>query len=165
MLKKLLLLFTVLCLSMSLHAKTQVSSGQYYAGGAVGTIIGYGIGHAIQGRYADMGWVFTLTEVGSVGIVAGGFGWMLSNLPTGVAWKDAKATDLHKGGLAMMLTGSLLLAGFRIWEIVDVWVGAEPMESHASRASRFFNKDEGRFAGAKELGVPAFNVPILSYNF
>lgn len=165
MLKKLLFLSTVLFLSVSLHAKTKVAPGQYYAGGAVSIFVGFGIGHAIQGRYGEMGWIFTVTEIGSAGLMGGGYGWMIANLPSGVEWKDAKTSDLHKGGLALMLTGSILLAGFRIWEIVDVWVGAEPVESHESRASRFFNKDEGRFAGAKELGVPAFNVPILSYNF
>lgn len=36
-----------------------------------GTAIGFGVGHAIQGRYSRRGWVYTLTEIGSLFLPGG----------------------------------------------------------------------------------------------
>ncbi len=45
----------------------RIGIGRYVAGGVVGTALGLGIGHAIQGRYwRDYGWAFT---VGTIALV------------------------------------------------------------------------------------------------
>ncbi len=163
--KNFLFIVVAVCLSVSVAAeKTEVSSGQYYAGGAVGSILGWGIGHAIQGRYKEIGWVFTVGEGAAAAASISGAAWMASSLPTGLKWRDAKSSDFSKGGLALACVGAVAMVGFRIWEIVDVWVGATPVDG-TPKTANLFNKDEGRFAGATELGVAAFNVPLLSYNF
>ena len=49
-----------------------INLSQYVSGGTVGTAVGFGIGHALVGEYARIGWVFTMTEVLSVGLISGG---------------------------------------------------------------------------------------------
>ena len=42
----------------------RIAVGRYVAGGVVGTTLGLGIGHAMQGRYwRDYGWAFTAGEI------------------------------------------------------------------------------------------------------
>jgi hypothetical protein len=160
-----LLAVAAFSLSMGVFAgKPEISSGSYYAGGAVGTLIGYGIGHAIQGRYKEMGWIFTVGEGAGLIVLSGGLAWMVNSVPENTKWKNSKLSDSSKGSIALAAIGTAVLVGFRIWEIVDVWLGATPVDTAAKHA-RFLNKDEGRFAGATELGVAAFNVPLLTYNF
>lgn len=53
----------------------EVSTPRYIIGGILGTYpIGFGIGHAIQGRYSDRGWIFTATEAASLAVVIAGVG-------------------------------------------------------------------------------------------
>ena len=40
-------------------AKT-ISTGRYIGGGLASMIFGFGTGHAIQGRYSERGWIFTV---------------------------------------------------------------------------------------------------------
>ena len=42
--------------------KMEIGTGRYIASGIVGTAVGLGIGHAVQGTWRKMGWVFSLTE-------------------------------------------------------------------------------------------------------
>ena len=75
-------------------------------GGLVGTVIGFGSGHGVQSRYRRTGWIYTVGEVGSLGLVAG-----------------AAACSGSWGcvyGLA--LSGATLFIGFRVAEAVDVWI-------------------------------------------
>ena len=63
----------VLCLTISSVAfsmeresstnLTTVSKTNYYAGGALSILPGFGIGHAVQGRWREKGWIFTAGEV------------------------------------------------------------------------------------------------------
>lgn len=45
------------------------SDMQNYSGAVVGSMFGFGIGHAIQGRYKQDGWKWTLGEVGTLGFI------------------------------------------------------------------------------------------------
>lgn len=79
---------------------TNVSRAQYIAGGVLGTLMGIGIGHAIQGRYMENGWLFTATQLGSafsLGVFAG------------------QGNEVWTG------LSAITLIGFRIWELIDVW--------------------------------------------
>jgi len=46
--------------------KSIMSHEQYHRGAFVGTLLGFGIGHAMQNRYANKGWIFTMLEGGSI---------------------------------------------------------------------------------------------------
>lgn len=79
---------------------TKISTGQYVAGGVLGTLMGVGIGHAIQERYTQNGWIFTATQLGS-GFMYGLFAGQGNEIGAGLS--------------------IISLIGFRIWELVDVW--------------------------------------------
>lgn len=132
---KLLKIFTAACVAMSFsfaHAqedvtanstKVPVATGKYVTGGVLASTIGFGIGHGVQGRYADKGWIFTTTEAAG-----------LTMLLAGTTCKDE--TDIYgdterkctSSGVAVLGLGVLL--GFHVWEIVDAWAGATPVDSN-----------------------------------
>ncbi|MBK7962192.1 MAG: hypothetical protein IPK04_14030 [Bdellovibrionales bacterium] len=127
------LVMTCLCLAICIQAqadedvsdttnKVPVSTGPYITGGILASTIGFGIGHAVQGRWADKGWIFTATE--SLGLV------MLSAAASTCSKKTdiygVEKTECSDTGLA--LAGLGVLIGFHVWEIVDAWTGATPVE-------------------------------------
>ena len=81
-----------------------ISRSKYIIGGAVGTIFGLGVGHAIQGRWMSTGWIHTLLQAG-VGI------------GLGIATAQGKGDQMS----VVALLAITLFAIDRIWEIVDVW--------------------------------------------
>ena len=88
--------------------ETTLIQGRYIGGGVVGTIVGAGIGHAIQGRWLRTGWIHTVLQVG---------GWMVMGFQAG-----RRTVAPEAGHLITVAVSSLVIAGSRIWEIVDVWV-------------------------------------------
>lgn len=103
-------------------SKPEISSGSYIAGGVVGSIIGLGIGHGIQGRYLPKGLMFTLAEGAGIGLAIAGY----SALNRGV---ERLSFDQAKSGYIMYIAGISIFAGFRIAEIVSVWTGARIKKS------------------------------------
>ena len=88
-----------------------VSKDRYIGGGVVGTLVGFGIGHGINGTYKKMGWVFTAGELLSlIAIYAG----TLDSLVDSVAGQAPKVSNT-------LVFGIYSLLGFRLWEIFDVW--------------------------------------------
>lgn len=90
----------------------EIVEARYIAGGVVGSITGFGIGHAIQGRYPDDGWIFTVTEGVSITVLYAGLISCLANSTVGNNCNGS-------GGVA--LAGFLGFLGFHIWEVVDLW--------------------------------------------
>lgn len=93
----------------------EISEGRQVSGGILGTYpLGFGMGHAIQGRWQDDGKFFTYTELGAIGLMAA------SGPCVGKIFSNA---DNDCGGLqeALLLTGLISFVGLRVWEIVDVW--------------------------------------------
>lgn len=86
-------------------------TGQYVVGGLLSIYPGFGIGHAVQGRYSDMGWKFTVGEVTSIVVLAAG----ISDCVDELFDKDRNCNN------SMVLIGALGYLGFRVWEIVDAW--------------------------------------------
>ena len=86
----------------------EIDPGLYVAGGLVGTfLVPFGVGQAIQGRWSDRGWIFAVGEGASIGLIIAG----------------AVRFDESDGGEGLLVAGILGLVGFRIWEMVDLWVG------------------------------------------
>lgn len=158
------LLILSLGFSVSLNAEsTLVSKPRYITGGVIGTIFGFGIGHAIQGRYSEIGWVFTVGEVAGLALGGASIGWFTKQALD--AGKKVELKQLSGAPFALSIAGSILLTGFKIWEIVDVWANATPVDLEPKQALYLLNKDEKRFAGATELGVAAFNVDFINIPF
>lgn len=114
--------FSVLFVAISLltfpsvHASEEdaptekMSRTRYITSGIVGTYAGFGLGHAIQGRWSEKGYKMTLGQVG-------GFGLML--IGTIDCSLDAISDDECNANL--FWAGAWVMLGFKIWEIWDVW--------------------------------------------
>jgi len=107
-----------------LLAQGEIPKGKWIAGGIVAYVVGFGIGHAVQDRYSDRGWIFTVGEVGSLASIIYGFS-VLSH--------DIEGNWDRGGGY--IVGGIIGTIGFRVWEIVDAWV-APPLHNKKVRALR-----------------------------
>ena len=113
--------------SQEADLRVPVSTGKYVTGGVLGTVVGFGIGHGIQGRYSESKalFKFTLPEIA---------GWVLiidaaskcSSRSTKKDYWGNETKDCGSEGSELLLGVGALL-GFHIWEIVDVWSGAKPI--------------------------------------
>lgn len=100
---------------------TEIAVRRYMLGGALGTIFGFGIGHAVQGRYrADLGWLYTAGEIGSLLVMGSGFAYAHNCQGEGDSYDRCV-----KRGEIMAFSGYLLYTGARIAEIVNVWLPRE----------------------------------------
>lgn len=100
-----------------------ISTGQYVAGGILGSYMGFGLGHVVQQRWSSKGWIFTAGESAGIAVLTYG---VLSCAVTDSS-DDSRVHRTWDGdsdcpwGLA--LAGGLAYAGFRVWEILDLWAG------------------------------------------
>jgi hypothetical protein len=92
----------------------QVSRDGYVFGGLVGSIAGFGIGHAVQGRYAQIGWAFTVGE--GLGILS----WLT------VPWIIQISGNQSIAPEVISKIGMAIFGGFRLWQITDLWVHTKP---------------------------------------
>ena len=96
-----------------------VSTGLYIAGGILGTVLGLGIGQAIEGRYLPIGLIITAGEVASFSLIEIG----LSNCVT-TAFTNIGQSQNTTNNNCLGAAGTIGLVGYvglRVWEIVDVW--------------------------------------------
>lgn len=95
----------------------EISTVRYVTGGLLGTYpVGLGIGHAIQGRYRDTGYIFTAGELASAGVViVGALGCLSRPDTSNGTWECSNVDEF------LIVGGIVSYIGFRIWEIVDVW--------------------------------------------
>ena len=89
-----------------------VSDGQMIGGGLASLFLSFGIGQAIEGRWSDTGWIFTLGEPVAFGVMLYG---VLSGLTCDRACSGSDG--------AVLAVGAIGFFGLRIWEIVDAFVG------------------------------------------
>lgn len=100
--------------STSLTAQTdkteqnEMSSIQYIGGGVTGTFVGFGLGHAIQGRWMSKGWLFTVNDLVVMPLAA----IMLFAVGMG-------GNNVVTAAGVVVFYGSI---GIRIWETADVWL-------------------------------------------
>lgn len=90
--------------------KGYISPGRYVTGGVLATGLGWGVGHAIQGRWGERGWIFTVGEAAS-------FATLVYAMAEGFSCNS----NCDRYG-TWMLVGALGLVGFRTWEILDAWI-------------------------------------------
>jgi hypothetical protein len=101
-------------------ARGEIGTTAYVLGGILGTYpLGLGIGHAIQGRYSDKGWIFTAGELGAVAIA---YASALDCVTSTTYWSSSSSSTSvdcsSRGGIVLGLTAFVAL---RIWEIIDLW--------------------------------------------
>lgn len=107
-----------------------MNPAQYVAGGVLGSVVGFGFGHAIQGRYLPFGVIYTITEplVGLMTVSAfaasfgASFGYGLADLGGNLSENENQAYRARIISAYVFLSVSLLtLVGIRIYEIFDLW--------------------------------------------
>ncbi|HSR97298.1 MAG TPA: hypothetical protein VLM79_09625 [Kofleriaceae bacterium] len=97
----------------------EITDGRHVGGILVSLFFGLGVGQAVQGRYGDTGWIFTVGEAASmVALIAG-------VVKTIDDCFDLDERDCHDNstGSALLIGGFVGLAAFRIWEVVDAITG------------------------------------------
>ena len=123
----------------------EISDEAHIGGGLVGTFFGFGLGHLVQGRFLDKGWIFMVGEAAAVTIVVIGLTGCYADAFDG---RDNRCDDEFSTWLAVGLIGAV---GFRIWELVDLW-GGPPAHNERVRQLRFR-------AGLPQYGL--FSAPSL----
>ena len=94
-----------------------ISQGRYIGGGVASIFLGFGIGHAVQGRWKDGGWIHTALQSG---VFVAYIGALVYTAKSFVEAGDAKTLSADtKTGLGITGGIILVLMGSRIWEMVD----------------------------------------------
>lgn len=106
--------------------RVPVSTGKYITGGVLGSTLGLGIGHGVQGRYGEKGWIFTATEVPALVVMLVGAAQCQKDKDDGVR------TDCTSSQKSMIVGGYAAFLGFHIWEVLDVWLKARPVDEKVS---------------------------------
>lgn len=109
-----------------------ITHGRYNSGGILSVTSGFGIGHAVQGRWLEKGWIFTTGEIA----LLGGAGYLLiswmeelegygKSLLEGAKNPNESSTDESKIKWDNVYLAAAFFAGYlglRVWEVVDAWV-------------------------------------------
>ncbi len=130
----------------------EISTTKYVVGGILGTYpIGFGLGHAVQGRWSEDGKIFTFGELGSLGVVVvGAIGCL-----TRANEDNWTCSGLDQG---LIVAGAIGFLSFRIWEIVDVWAIPPSHNSRFKKLEKYINESKAEPETKASLDL----VPILS---
>lgn len=103
-----------------LLASGEITDNQMALGGVTALFVGFGASQAVEGRWHETGWIFTLGEGASTVAVIWGVGMGISE-----CWNADGADQPCKGnrGLSLIVGGLIGLGGFRIGEIIDAVTG------------------------------------------
>jgi hypothetical protein len=96
-----------------------ISDGAHIGGGLISLFFGWGIGQAVQGRWSEKGYIFTLGEAASVGLII----WGAVGLGSESCF-DCSQPNNHEGTYGVMLAGGVIgILVFRVWEVIDAFAG------------------------------------------
>tara|TARA_R110002073_G_scaffold257750_5_gene420626 strand:- start:17577 stop:18206 length:630 start_codon:yes stop_codon:yes gene_type:complete len=98
---------------LDIYRRGEISPLETIGGGLVSAWAGFGLGHAVQGRYSDVGWMFTLGEVASLGVA------VLGAIQVGQRGNSQRFDNAD----TMLLAGVLSYGVLRVWEFVDTLAG------------------------------------------
>lgn len=100
-----------------LLAEGEISLGAHAGGVALNWFFGFGIGQAVQGRWNQTGWMFTLGEAAGIGLVVAGFARLDFSC-------DSSETSCNNDGAGALIAGGFI--GYLVvhaWSIVDAAMG------------------------------------------
>ena len=106
----------------------EITEGQQFIGGVANFFVGFGVGQAIQGRWTDTGWIFTLGEGASLAVAMVG---LVQLIECDVEF-DGCNDDGPAGTLLVGLVGYTV---FHVWSIIDA-VAAPPGHNRRLREIR-----------------------------
>ena len=112
-------------------------------------MIGFGIGHAVQGRWGKTGWIHTTLQVGAMAAAVFSVASAIGTVAGGDARSAASAIS-NVGTVAII--GWLVYSADRIWEIIDVWVLPSSMKVASEKGLRmtptlYSQNNQGNFMG------------------
>jgi hypothetical protein len=111
-----------------------ISQGEHIGGGLAAMFIGFGVGQAIQGRWGDKGWIFTVGEAAS--IVGLFYGVSKAFSCDGYYSNDTYYDDCNGDeGMGIFFVSLLAFSVFRVWETVDAFA-APPSHNRKVRMLR-----------------------------
>jgi hypothetical protein len=95
-----------------LLARGEITDGQWIGGGVASILVGFGVGQAVQGRWGERGWIFTLGDaaLGTVAMVS--IGYTIGCSVSGTSCNTA---------IPVMYGSVLALAAFRVLEVADAF--------------------------------------------
>jgi len=129
----------------------EISTGVTLIGGVVGTWIGFGLGHAVQGTFNERGAIkFTVGEGVS-------FGLMVIGLASCTDYSSYDSRNCG-AGISIAVAGLLGYVGFRVWEIIDVWTAPA---AHNSRY-RYLKRSTEAQSKVSFYAIPTPKGEILS---
>ncbi len=94
--------------------KGEITDGQHVGGIAANIFLGFGIGQAIQGRYGETGWIFTVGEIASFTALIVGVSQNLED-----CFDNIDGNCDQNRGEALIIGGLVGYVVFRIWSVVD----------------------------------------------
>ena len=117
-------------LSVTYEDSKTISHGKYIGGGVASVLLGWGVGHAIQGRYSEKGWIFTAGgALMTLGFVALGSNfkyiivyYLFSFLGDMFLSEEDRYADGLPGVIYLYLGATFVGLSLKVWEIVDAWV-------------------------------------------
>ncbi len=116
----------------------------YVGGGLLSTYFGFGIGQAVQGRWSDTGWIFTVGSAASSAVLLVGITRCLDHRTT---YHVHTSDNSHGNGVdhrherescGLALGGFLGLVGFHVWGLLDAWIGPAFHNSRVRKLKRKF---------------------------
>lgn len=93
-----------------------ISRDRYILGGVTGTVVGFGSGHAIVGKWKEMGWLYTAGEVGFLGMLM--VGYKKSIIDT---FSTGFNGNFDGPSYGLMITGYLGFILTKLGETYDIW--------------------------------------------
>jgi hypothetical protein len=111
----------------------EISAGEHIGGGVLAWFIGFGSGHAVQGRYSEKGWIFTVGEGAGLALAVVG----AVQCRRGV--EDLQVDDGPRTCDLLFGAGAVVFVGFRLWEVIDAMTGPA---SHNRKVRRLRNRHQ-----------------------
>ena len=110
-----------------------ISQGEHIGGGLAAMFLGFGIGQAIQGRWGDKGWIFTVGEAASI---VGVFYGVAQAFDCDGRYNDGYYEEnCGDDGFGIFIVSMLAFSVFRVWETVDAFA-APPSHNRKVRMLR-----------------------------
>jgi hypothetical protein len=104
--------------------RKELSKARYVVGGIVASYIGLGLGHTVQGRWLEKGWVFTLGESAGLAMTVVGLSQVLTAADCAPVEPGAPSrcpSHNRRLGGGLLVAGLVTYVGFRVWDAVDAW--------------------------------------------
>lgn len=109
-----------------LLSRGYISDNEHIVGGIASLFVGFGVGQAVQGRWGQKGYIFTVGELASMGAMIYGMVSYVSACSDSFDDPYGETTcneSKQRRGAVLVFGGMIGVLGFRIWEIVDAFAG------------------------------------------